>query len=169
MATIIALISAMIIAIYTFVMVKKMGRVPYSLSETYYRLEHKKWFGAAMILTGFTFMVSALTVTPEYYQFLVFLSFIGMIMIALSPNFTEKKDAVIHYIGTGILFISTQVWITYTEPWLLLLWFFPIAYIIWYISKHGITQIIEAKPVFWLEVTATAIIYISLFRLCLIY
>lgn len=165
MATIFAIISALTLAIYTVVMTKKMGRLPYSISETFFTLTHKKWFGFCMIITGFTFMLSALDATPENWQFLAFLSFIGMLMIALAPNFTEKKEAVIHYIGTAVVLICTQAWVYVTHPWILILWLLPLVYIGRYIKRYGIEDIINVKPVFWLEITAFIVIYINLFML----
>jgi hypothetical protein len=167
MATLLfGIISVLIMAVYTAVMCKKMGRIPFSLSETYYRLEHNKWFGACMSLTGFTWMVAALEVTPENYQFLTYLSFVGMMMISLSPNFKDKKGAIVHYSGTVLVLLCTQAWVVCTHPWIMTVWLLPVAYIIRYISKMGLGKLIDAKPVFWLEIAAFMVIYINLFVLC---
>lgn len=43
------LMSFILIAGYVFAMIKKMEEIPYSISDTYYALTHKFWFGLCMI------------------------------------------------------------------------------------------------------------------------
>lgn len=165
MATIFGIISALILAVYTLVMVKKTGKIPYSLSATYYRLEQKKWFVGCMAVAGFTFMLSAMDKTPDGCQFLIFLTFLGMMLLALSPNFRDRKEAVLHCSGTAVVLLCTQAWVACTTPWLLLLWLLPVIYIFLYVGKHGPDAFIESKPVFWLEVTTYLTAYLNLFLL----
>lgn len=116
METIFGIISALIFAIYTAIVIKKTGGIPYSISETYYRLENPKWFSVCMALDGIAFFGSAVGRTPDTCQFLVFLSLIGVLIITLSPRFKEKKEGIIHYIGTAILLLSSQTWVACTNP-----------------------------------------------------
>ena len=46
------LMSFILIAGYVFAMIKKMKEIPYSISDTYYALTHKFWFGLCMIGSG---------------------------------------------------------------------------------------------------------------------
>ena len=46
------LMSFILIAGYVFAMIKKMEEIPYSISDTYYALTHKFWFGLCMIGSG---------------------------------------------------------------------------------------------------------------------
>lgn len=165
MATIFGIISALILAVYTLVMIRKSGKIPYSLSSTYYRLEQKEWFVGCMSVTGFTYMLSALGKTPDSCQFLVFLTFAGMMLLALSPNFRDKNEAVLHYSGTAVVLLCTQAWVACTMPWLLLLWLLPAAYILYHVARYGADAFIDSKPVFWLEVTAYMTVYINLLLL----
>ena len=52
MITILTIISMLVIAAYTAAVCVKTKGVPYSISATYYYLEHKLWFMATMWLTG---------------------------------------------------------------------------------------------------------------------
>lgn len=170
METIFGIIAALIFALYTAIVIKKTGGIPYSISETYYRLENPKWFSICMGLVGFTFFGSAIGRTPDTCQFLVFLSLLGVLIIALSPRFKEKTEGVIHYTGTAILFLSSQTWVACTNPWLLLIWLLPLIYIIRHVIADNIktdlwSKIVFARPAFWLEITG---FFILLFNLLLL-
>lgn len=166
MATILGVLSALTLAIYTAIMIKKTGNIPYSISETYYRLEHKKWFGFCMILTAALFMGSALEQASGMGRIFVMIASVGMIVIGLSPNFKEKTDFVLHLLGSIAVLIGTQLWTSSVLPWLIMLWLLPLGYLVWYVKKHGtgnlIADIIKAKPVFWCEATVFLITYLTL-------
>lgn len=170
MEAIFGIISALIFAIYTAVVIYKTGGIPYSISETYYRLEHPKWFSVCLGLNGFTFFVSAVGRTPENIQFLVFLALLGMITITISPRFKERTEGIIHYCGTALLLLSTQAWVACTNPWLLIIWLAPLIYIVRLVMADNVksdlwSKIVYARPAFWLEITGFIIIFINLILL----
>ena len=170
MESIFGIISALIFAIYTTVVIYKTGGIPYSISETYYRLEHPKWFSACLGLCGFTFFVSAVGRTPENIQFLVFLALLGMITITISPRFKDKKGGIVHYCGTALLLLSTQAWVACTNPWLLIIWLLPIAYIVRHVMADNVksdlwSKIVYVRPAFWIEITGFIIIFINMILL----
>lgn len=170
METIFGIIAALIFALYTAIIIKKTGGIPYSISETYYRLENPKWFSVCMALDGIAFFGSAVGRTPDTCQFLVFLSLIGVLIIALSPRFKEKKEGIIHYIGTAILLLSSQAWVACTNPWLLVIWLLPIVYIVRHVMADNIktdlwSTIVFARPAFWLEITGFFILFFNLLLL----
>lgn len=170
METIFGIIAAMIFALYTAIVIKKTGGIPYSISETYYRLENPKWFSVCMALDGIAFFGSAVGRTPDSCQFLVFLSLIGVLIIVLSPRFKEKKEGIIHYTGTAILLLSSQSWVACTNPWLLIIWLLPIVYIVRHVIADNIKTglwctIVFARPAFWLEITGFFILFFNLLLL----
>lgn len=170
MEALFGIISALIFAIYTAVVIYKTGGIPYSISETYYRLEHPKWFSVCLGLCGFTFFVSAVGRTPENIQFLVFLALLGMITIAISTRFKERTEGIIHYCGTALLLLSTQAWVACTNPRLLITWLLPIVYIVRHVIADSMksdlwNKIVYARPAFWLEITGFIIIFINLILL----
>lgn len=170
METIFGIISALIFAIYTAVVIYKTGGIPYSISETYYRLENEENFSVCMGIIGLTFFRSSVGKTPENIQFLVFLALIGMIIIALSPRFNERTEGIIHYCGTALLLLSTQAWVACTNSWLLITWLLPIVYIVRHVIADNMqsdlwNKIVYARPAFWLEITGFIIIFINLILL----
>lgn len=88
--TVLFLISLFVIAVYIAVVIVKSG-IPYSISDTYYRIDRKKWFMFVMLVTGFSLLPVALEVSSESSQFLIFLTVVGLAMVGVSPNFKGEK------------------------------------------------------------------------------
>lgn len=156
------LLSLAIILTYVGVMVKRNG-IPYSISDTYYSLEHKIWFGFSMIGTAALLMPSILDRTPENYQFLAFLMCAGLCFVGAAPNFRQGLDRPIHIIATTIAALSSQIWIALTCPWLLFVWLAWFLYIgvrmkqVW--NGNLWNSFRECKPLFWAEVIAFSMVY----------
>lgn len=64
------LMSFILIAGYVFAMIKKMKEIPYSISDTYYVLTHKFWFGLCMIGSGALLLPAAFEASTETAGFL---------------------------------------------------------------------------------------------------
>lgn len=157
--------SLAIILTYVGVMVKRNG-IPSSISDTFYSLKHKVWFGFSMIGTALLLMPSLLNYTPEIYQFLAFLMCAGLCFVGVAPNFKKGMDRPVHIGATCVSAISSQVWIILTQPYVLLLWAAWISYIVIRIRKvwngNLYDSFVICKPLFWAEATAFAMIYIVL-------
>ena len=158
------LLSFILIAGYVFAMIKKMKEIPYSISDTYYSLTHKFWFGLCMIGSGVLFLPAALETSTDNSQFLVFLSVVGMAILGVSPNFkTEQK--IPHSIGAAMSLIFSQIWVGCNSWYWLLLWAGFIAYMVISISKQWtgnfISDFIKRKPMFWIEVISFLIVYLT--------
>ena len=65
MITILTIISMLVIAAYTAAVCVKTKGVPYSISATYYYLEHKLWFMAKMWMTAGLLMPAILEVSNQ--------------------------------------------------------------------------------------------------------
>lgn len=158
------LLSFILIAGYVFAMIKKMKEIPYSISDTYYSLTHKFWFGLCMIGSGVLLLPSAFEASTENSRFLVFLSVVGMIVLGVSPNFrTEQK--IPHCIGAAMSLIFSQIWVGCNSWYWLLLWAGFIAYMVISMSEHWtgnfISDFIKRKPMFWIEVISLLTVYLT--------
>lgn len=166
MITALTILSALIIAAYTIAVCIKCKGIPYSISETYYKIEHKMWFGVTMVLTACLLMPAILEVTPDSYQFTAFLACVGMIMTGIAPNFREGVDRKVHTVGAVLCLLFSQVWVGLTCPWMLLLWIGYFAYTTGAMKKHWNGNFISAflltKPMFWVEITALVATYVIL-------
>lgn len=157
--------SLAIILTYVGVMVKRNG-IPSSISDTFYSLKHKVWFGFSMIGTALLLMPSLLNYTPGRYQFHVFLMCAGLCFVGVAPNFKTGLDRPIHIAGASIAGLCSQIWVILTHPWVLLLWTAWIAYIVIILKRNWngklYNSFIICKPLFWAEVVAFGMIYIVL-------
>lgn len=166
MITALTILSALLIATYTAAVCIKTGGIPYSISETYYKIEHKYWFGSTMVLTACMLMPAILDVTPDSYQFTAFLACAGMIMTGVAPNFREGIDRKIHTAGAVLCLVFSQVWVGLTLPWMLLVWVAYLVYTVWMMARNWTGyftgSFLSTKPMFWVEITALAATYVTL-------
>lgn len=160
------IISALLIATYTAAVCVKTDGVPYSISETYYKISHKAWFGATMVLTACMLMPAILEVTPDSYQFTAFLACAGMIATGVAPNFREGIEKRVHTTGAVLCLVFSQAWVGLTCPWMLILWIGYLAYTAiglwrnW--TGYFIGSFLSTKPMFWVEITALVATYVTL-------
>lgn len=166
MVSVLVILSALCIAAYTAAVCIKFKGVPASISATFYKLEHKLWFGATMWLTAGLLMPAILEVTPDCHQFTAFLACLGMMLIGVAPNFKEGIDRPVHITGAILCILFSQVWVGLTCPWMLLVWAVYLAYTIWATQKNWKGNVISAflltKPMFYAEFIALFSTYITL-------
>ena len=169
------LLSFLTIATYTAIVTIKSG-TPYSISETYYRIYHKKWFTFVMLFTAITLLPAALDNSSENSQFLIFLSVAGMGVVGLSPNFIhgEKSEQMAHYVGSGMLLIFSQSWVGCNLPWALTWWIVYVMWIIFNFNKSNPEQsfydrLVSTKPVFYAEIIVMITVYATVLRKYLFY
>lgn len=164
------LISLLTIATYTAIISIYSG-IPYSISETYYRIEHKKWFTFVMLFTAFTLLPVALDYSSDNSQFLILLSVAGLAIVGISPNFIhgEKPEIIAHYVGSGILLISSQCWVGLNLPWALVIWIVYAMWIMFNFNKSPIElsfyeRLVSTKPVFYAELIVMMTVYVTVLR-----
>lgn len=164
--TTLIILSALCIASYTAAVCVKFGGVPASISATFYKIEHKAWFGATMWLTAGLLMPAILEVTPDSYQFTAFLSCAGMMMVGVAPNFREGVDRPIHIAGAILCILFSQAWVGLTVPCMLLVWVVYLSYTIYAMYRcwkgHFLNAFLSTKPMFWVEITALLTTYVTL-------
>lgn len=161
------LISFLIIATYIGATIYKKG-IPYSISETYYRLRYEYIFPFVMLATAFTLLLPALEASSENSQFLMFLSTIAMAVIGLAPNFIygEKSERIAHYVASAALFLFTQIWVGCNFAPMLLCWIGYLAYIILNLKDTDLSlglwnRFVSLKPLFWAEMIVVFITYVT--------
>lgn len=59
-------------------------------------------------------------VTPDIYQFLVFLSCMGMLFAGTTPLYKQEFEGKIHYTGGIIAFVCGLIWLILTHCWITL-------------------------------------------------
>lgn len=161
---ILVLLSFLVFATYTGVMIQKEKELPYSISATYYSLSHRFWFGICMIGTGILLLPATLDVSTENSQFLIFLSVVGMGVLGVSPNFKGSQKTA-HIIGACMSLVFSQIWVGYNSWYWLLLWGGLIVYMLISIKKHWtgnlISDFVKRKPMFWVEIVSLLTVYLT--------
>lgn len=99
--------------------------VPSSISDTYYLFESKKKnlgviFTIMMFSLVFLFIAPFLDITPDNWQFLAFLSVIGIGFVGAAPLFKKKGiDSIVHSYGaiSSAIFSFMWIFICYPSTW----------------------------------------------------
>lgn len=145
--TIIAIIILVAYLAYAYC---KVG-IPYCLSDTAYTVG-KGIFASAMIAVAICLWLPMLNTTADEWQFLVFLSFASIAILAVSPYKDSEFNHRLHYVGTCIAMVAVlSLWAVRG------VWVVPIATI-----SAGLTlREITGKWLLWVELLmfALAIIY----------
>lgn len=160
------ILSLIVIASYVGVMIRRNG-IPYSISDTYYSLEHKAWFGFSIISTALLLMPSILERTPESYQFLAFLMCAGLCFVGVAPNFKTGLDRPVHIVATSIAALCSQVWVVLAQPWIMVLWIVYVMWIVFNFNKSSpmlsfYNRLASTKPLFYAEVVIIITVYATI-------
>lgn len=118
----------------------KVG-IPYCLSDTAYTVG-KGIFASAMIAVAICLWLPMLNTTADKWQFLVFLSFAGIAILAVSPYKDSDFNYKLHYFGTCIAMVAVlSLWVVKGA------WVVPIATISLGLTLREITD----KWLLWVE------------------
>lgn len=167
------IISLLIIAAYTAAVCIKQKGVPYSISATFYKLQHPYWFMATMWTTAGLLMPAVLDASKPGTEFLAFLACAGMLFVGAAPNFREDLEGKVHMSGAVICVVASQLWVAFNCWWVLLpAWGAYLTYTIVSITrqKQGVFlyKFLQTKPMFWVEVAALSATYVAIaFKLLL--
>lgn len=98
------IIATIILVAYLAYAHSKVG-IPYCLSDTAYTVG-KVIFTSAMIAVAACLWLPMIEATADEWQFLVFLSFAGIAILAVSPYKDSDFNYRLHYIGTCIAMVA---------------------------------------------------------------
>lgn len=116
MATIIV-INIILFCIYNIYIIYKYG-LPTSLSETAYMLEKRYWlFTVLCLVTGFSTLPIWFDIGSSDWDFLKFLSMIGLAFTGVTPMFKEGLDKPVHYTSSIITCICMLCWLGLNGFW----------------------------------------------------
>lgn len=171
MVAVLTVLSFIMIAVYTSAVCIRLKAVPNSISETFYRIEHKTWFGITMISASLVLTPAILQVTPDSFQFTAFLACFGMCLTGIAPNFREGIEEKIHVSGAVLCLLFSQIWVYIINPWMLVLWVIYISYTAVCMKRKWdgkfISSFMKTKPMFWVETTSIVSTYSTLFLMML--
>lgn len=160
------ILSMLMMAAYTAAVCIKQKGVPYSISATFYKLEHKHWFMATMWLTAGLLMPAVLEISKSDTAALAFPALAGMFFIGAAPNFRDDFEGDIHKTGAIFCLVGSQLWVACNCPWCLMVWIAYVGYTVAMMVRNEndsiISDFLHTKPMFWIEVAALTSTYLSL-------
>lgn len=130
---------------------KELNQLPYAISDFYYLLDTKGWIFVAIMFTQavllsapvlcFPWLIVGLKTSLRIISwFFGCLSLGGICMVALAPEFkTDQTQYKVHFTGSILGMIGSQVWIWFLCPWGFLGWLPVLGWKIYtIIHKHNI-------------------------------
>lgn len=161
------IISMLIIAAYTVAVCVKQKGIPYSISATFYKLDHPYWFMATMWLTAGVLMPVILEVSKPDTEWMAFIACTGMFLVGAAPNFKDGFEGKVHTAGAVLCLAGSQLWVIFNCPWALMIWLvwlvYTVIYMSWHVSDSIISDFLRARPMFWVEVVALVATYLAIF------
>ena len=148
-----AIISAILFAIYLYVMAKLHGVQP-SVSDNYYVSKHPWTFTLAMWTVAFTMLPPMLSATTETFQFTAFLSCAGIAFVGAAAAYKQQLTNTVHIAGAITSALFAIVWAYTICPPLPTIAILTAAYILLAVRRHKI---------YWAEVTAFTMTYLTYF------
>ena len=148
-----AIISAILFAIYLYVMAKLHGVQP-SVSDNYYVSKHPWTFTLAMWTVAFTMLPPMLSATTDTFQFTAFLSCAGITFVGAAAAYRQSMTNTVHTIGAVIAALLAIIWAYTICPPLPTIAILTAAYILLAVRVH---------KVYWAEVTAFTMTYLTYF------
>ncbi len=159
------IISMLIIAVYTVAVCIKTKGVPYSISATFYAIEHKGWFRFTMWVCPAALMPTILEVSKPGTEFLAFLALAGMIVVGCFPDYkADKFQHRGHIAGATMAILFSQAWVALNLWPMLFVWLAYFVYTALSIvkEKEGTFwyKFYRSKPMFWVEIASSLIVYL---------
>ena len=148
-----AIISAILFAIYLILMAKLHGVQP-SVSDNYYVSKHPWTFTLAMWTVAFTILPPMLSATTETFQFTAFLSCAGIAFVGAAAAYKQSLTNTVHIAGAVTAALFAIIWAYTICPPLPTIAILTAAYILLAVRRHKI---------YWAEVTAFAMTYLTFF------
>ena len=148
-----AIISAILFAIYLILMAKLHGVQP-SVSDNYYVSKHPWTFTIAMWTVAFTMLPPMLSATTETFQFAAFLSCAGIAFVGAAAAYKRALTNTVHIVGAVTAALFAIVWAYTICPPIPTIAILMTAYILLAVRRHKI---------YWAEITAFAMTYLTYF------
>ena len=148
-----AFISAILFAIYLYVMAKLHGVQP-SISDNYYVSKHPWTFTLAMWTVAFMMLPPMLSATTETFQFTAFLSCAGIAFVGAAAAYRQSLSNTVHTIGAVIAALFAIIWAYTICP--------PLPTIA-ILSAVNILLSKVSNKIYWIEIAAFIMVYVTYF------
>ena len=148
-----AIISAILFAIYLFCMAEFHGVQP-SISDNYYVSKHPWTFTLAMWTVAFMMLPPMLSATTETFQFTAFLSCAGIAFVGAAAAYKQSMTNTVHTIGAVIAALFAIIWAYTICP--------PLPTIAILAAVNILLSKVSNK-IYWIEIAAFIMVYVTYF------
>ena len=148
-----AIISAIVFALYLIVMAKLHGIQP-SISDNYYVSRHPWTFTLVFWLVAFSMLPPMLSATSETWQFTAFLACAGIAFVGAAAAYKQQLTNTVHIAGAATAGLMAIVWAYTICPPLPTIAIITAAYLLLSKPRH---------KVYWIELTAFVMTYLTYF------
>ena len=126
---------------------------PYCISNSYYVIKNQDVFTYWIIAVAFLIFPAWVEITPIAYQFLPFLSVLGLCLVGIFPKFLES-DRPIHIAGATLACIISIIWNIITQTSII-----PLVLLVTIVILCALSI---PNKLFWIENSAFMNIYLSI-------
>ena len=151
--SILAIISAILFAIYLILMAEFHGVQP-SISDNYYVSKHPWTFTLAMWTVAFMMLPPMLSATTEMFQFTAFLSCAGIAFVGAAAAYRQSLSNTVHTIGAVIAALFAIIWAYTICP--------PLPTIAILAAVNILLSKVSNK-MYWIEIAAFIMVYVTYF------
>ena len=151
--TLLVLFSLAVFATYLIIMAKNYGIQP-SISDNYYVSKHPWTFTLAMWTVAFTMLPPMLSATTETFQFTAFLSCAGIAFVGAAAAYKRTLTNTVHIAGAITAALFAIIWAYTICPPIPTIAILTAVYILLAVRRHKI---------YWAEITAFAMTYLTFF------
>lgn len=145
---------------YLYLSIRVGGRVPVSLSATYYDLGAYGWvFQVAMATVALTLMPVWIGCSKDSHCWMAFMACASLLFVAAAPCFRLEPEGRIHYTSAAVCCICAVSWQLAEELWDVMLWFALMGGMCTLMWRH--------QWCWWMEAAVIGSVYANLFRLAL--
>jgi len=161
------ILSLVVFTAYIATIIGRFG-IPTSISESYYLMPKKfggPFFYGFCLLTALPLLIFWLDLSPEKWQFLVFLSCAPLMFVGAAGAFKEiDLTGKVHFISASCSALFSQIWIVLnTRWWIASIVLLAIALLLtWKIKGKDDTGQSRSAWLFFVEMAAYSSIYIAL-------
>lgn len=165
------IISMAIVILYLIAAYFIAGKdIPTSISSTYYVIKNKILFSIVIAVSSLLLLIPFTEVTPDKYMLFPVLGTIGMLMVGIFPDTTEKLNNRLHMIGGVGGCVCYNIWTSLIGTWYLSVsWASLIVFSLWLSKTNKIDKRdkvlfhIKDHIIFWIEIITLFGIYGTLF------
>lgn len=105
------LLSLLLIVFYTIRVCIEIKGIPDSISATFFKIRHRRWFTLTLWGTAAFLIPGILAASASHTYYWALAASLGTFLVGLAPNFTKEPQEGVHIIGATMGLVTSQIWV----------------------------------------------------------